>query len=64
MLKLAGLSQYMKTIITENISGDILIECNEMILEEELGIKSKLHRLKLLKLIGGKGPIEMYKLVD
>lgn len=64
MLHLAGLGQYTDAIETENVSGDILVECTEEILEKEMEIKSKLHRLKLLRIIEGKGSLELYKLVD
>ena len=64
MLHRAGLGQYAGTVEAESVSGDILVECSEEILEKEMGIKSKLHRLKLLRVIEGKASIELYKLVD
>ena len=64
MLERAGLGQYAGTIQSEGVSGDILVECNEDILEKEMHIKSKLHRLKLLRVIEGKASLELYKLVD
>ena len=64
MLNLAGLGKYSETVEEESVSGDILVECSEEILEKEMGIKSKLHRLKLLRVIEGKASQELYKLVD
>lgn len=48
-----GFEQHSQAIAKEHITGDVLIECTESILEMELGISSKLHRLRLMKLIDG-----------
>ncbi len=36
------------------ISGEILLECDEDILENELHVSSRIHRIRLTKLINGK----------
>ena len=64
MLGLAGLGQYGEMVGTEGVSGDILAECNEEILSTELAIKSKIHRLKLLRIIEGKASMDLYQLLD
>lgn len=38
----------------EHIDGELLAECNDAILENELAVSSKLHRNRLMKLITGK----------
>ena len=61
MLKLldnAGLGQYKKVFIREQISGGLLKELDGEILENELRIASKLHRLKLLRIIEGRESLE------
>ena len=47
------LKQYTLTFKSEHINGDILIECDDDVLRVELGVSSKLHRLRLLKVIKG-----------
>ena len=44
----------------ENVSGDILVELNEEELETELGIRKKIHRLKVMKIINGSKPVTDY----
>ena len=53
LLKAMGLEQYSQSIAQEHITGDVLLECTEGILEKELKIASKLHRVRLMKLIDG-----------
>ena len=48
-----GLQKYSQTIAQERVTGDILFECTEDVLEKELHITSKLHRVRLMKLIDG-----------
>ena len=60
LLNALGLSQYEKTFSEEGISGDILVECDDHVLEHDLGIKSRIHHIKLLTLILGKASVEMY----
>ncbi len=64
MLQRAGLGLYADMVEAENVSGDILAECNEEVLEKDMGVKSRLHRLKLLRIIEGKAGLELYRLVD
>lgn len=48
------LKQYQEIFQEEQLDGEILVECDESVLEQDLGIKNKLHRSKILKLISGK----------
>lgn len=53
ILEHMGLNQYSSMFSSEQISGDILSECTEQMLQEELKITSKLHRMRLMKVISG-----------
>ena len=44
----------------EAVGGDILVELNEDELETELGVKKKIHRLKIMKVINGSKPVTEY----
>ena len=48
-----GLAQYSDSFRLEQINGELLMECDEALLERELGIKSRLHRVRLLRFISG-----------
>ena len=48
------LSQYKENFSDESIDGEVLAECDETILEEELSVRNKLHRARLMKVISGK----------
>ena len=62
LLEILGLTKYKNIFIHEEISGALLLELDEEILEVELGITSKLHRLKLLRVIDGRQPLdELFK---
>lgn len=52
------LSQYKETFLKEQISGDILLQCDNQILEVELKISSRLHRLRLMQVIDGKASVQ------
>lgn len=67
-----SLSQYAQRFEDEEITGELLCDFHEDILEEDLGVKQKIHRMKLMKLIGGhysaekilngdKSYVEMYR---
>ena len=53
LLEIMGLEQYYNTFQVQQINGDILSECDEDILKNELQIASRLHRMRLLRVIGG-----------
>ena len=62
LLEILGLTKYKNVFIDEEISGALLQELDEEILEMELGITSKLHRQKLLRVIDGRQPLdELFK---
>ena len=47
------LGMYKPVFEREAITGDLLLELDDSILETELGIQLRLHRMKLMKLITG-----------
>lgn len=47
------LDQYKEAFASECIDGGILQELGEDLLQEELGVASRLHRLRLLRVING-----------
>jgi hypothetical protein len=49
-----GLKSYQEKFEQEQVNGEILSECDEEVLKTDLGISSKLHRMRLLKVISGK----------
>ena len=53
MLDALRLSKYRTRFEEEQIAGDILMDCNEEMLEKELGVGMRIHRLRLLKIIRG-----------
>ena len=54
LLKKMGLEQYQETFRSEMVTGEVLAECDEDVLQHELGISTKIHRTKLMKMIRGK----------
>ena len=62
MLELAGLGKYTKMFTVEEISGEVLLECDKGVLQSELGINSEVHLQMFLTLIEGKASQHIYKL--
>ena len=55
-----GLSRYAQNFKEEQIDGQILFELDDEILEEELGMSKKLHRLRLMMIITGRQSVNDY----
>ena len=53
LLQVMNLGQYKEKFADEMISGELLIELGSEDLEQDLEIKSKIHRLRLMKIIEG-----------
>ena len=64
LLKSVGLDAYVEVFKAESISGDILQEIDDNVLCKELGVNSKLHRIKMLSLISGRFPQSTYVLSE
>ena len=48
------MKHYQDTFTQQLVNGEILAECDEEILQKELHVSSKLHRVKLMKIISGR----------
>ena len=53
LLDSMSLEKYQENFKREQVNGEILSECDEEVLTNDLGISSKLHRIKLMKVISG-----------
>lgn len=53
------LGVYKDSFTKEQITGEILSDLNAEDLRDELGVSSKIHRMKLMKIITGKPSLFM-----
>ena len=53
-----GMEQYRETFRKQQINGDILTDCDDDILQNELKITSRLHRIRLLRIISGQYSVQ------
>ena len=60
LLSKMGLSQYARQFASESIDGLVLCELDEATLEHELGVASKLHRVRLILIISGQISVTSY----
>ena len=51
LLEEMDLTCYIDTFTRERISGDVLLELEETDLQQELGVKSKVHRFVDIKIL-------------
>ena len=54
LLHALKISRYAEEFTKEDISGWVLVNCTEDLLEKELNVTSALHRMKLMQVIRGK----------
>ncbi|KAL5506262.1 hypothetical protein EMCRGX_G007873 [Ephydatia muelleri] len=54
LLECMSLAQYQEAFQKEQINGELLSDCDETMLQNDLGIASKLHRMRLIKVITGR----------
>lgn len=54
LLHKMNLSQYIPIFEKESVNGKLLLLCDDSILENDLKVTSKLHRIRLMQLIEGK----------
>uniref|UniRef100_A0A1X7TPG1 SAM domain-containing protein n=1 Tax=Amphimedon queenslandica TaxID=400682 RepID=A0A1X7TPG1_AMPQE len=52
-LGLMGLKQYAATFSHESVDGKLFFELDDVMLEEDLGVTSRLHRLRMMRIIKG-----------
>ncbi len=55
-----NMERYIPQFQQEHISGDLLLDLNDDILREELGIVREVHSMKLKKIMSGEQSIEKY----
>ena len=55
-----NMEKYIPQFQQEHISGDLLLDLNDDILKEELGIVKEVHSIKLKKVMSGEQSIEKY----
>ena len=60
MLDNMSLGAYKSVFEQENISGHLLLGFDDGFLERELGVRSRIHRLKFMKLIKGQYSAEKF----
>ena len=58
LLERLNMSAYKEVFEEERIDGQILLECDDEILSTELKVTSRLHRIKLKKIISGKQSVQ------
>ncbi len=51
------LSQYKESFRREQVSGDVFVMVNEEVLKNELDVRSKIHRMRLMKVATGRFPL-------
>lgn len=54
LLDAMELGQYKDAFTRESVSGEILLECDHDILQSDLGVASRLHRVRLMKVVTGR----------
>ncbi|KAL5506546.1 hypothetical protein EMCRGX_G008208 [Ephydatia muelleri] len=64
LLKSMGLEQYQESFQAEEVDGAILAECDEHVLQHELGVTSKIHQIRLMKVIKEKAVTNSFRSND
>jgi hypothetical protein len=57
MLDKFNMTQYKDVFKQEQITGSLLLDLDDDILENELGVTKRIHRLKILRIINGQQPL-------
>lgn len=55
-----GLEKYKKKFMEEKVDGFLLLELDEYVLENELEMSTKLHRIRMMAIINGRQPISNF----
>ena len=58
MLDALHLSQYKEAFEREWVDGEVLLELDDEVLQHELGVSIKIHRIRLMKIISGSNSAE------
>lgn len=54
------LSRYKEKFMEENIDGSMFFELDDLALKEDLGVTTRLHRIKLMAIIEGHHSVNKY----
>lgn len=55
-----GLEKYRTKFIEEKVDGFLLLELDDYVLENELEMSTKLHRIRMIAIINGRQPIAKF----
>ena len=55
-----SLSKYKENFKKEMIDGSMFLELDDLVLEEDLGVIVRLHRIKLMALVNGHHSVNKY----
>ena len=58
LLDAMKMGRYRSAFIRESMTGDVLVKYDEQVLQQELGVSKKLHRIRLLQIISGEKSAE------
>ena len=64
MLKAFDLAEYEEVFLRQQVDGHVLLQLNEQVVCNELGVDSKLHCIRILNLAAGKVPREKLMLLE
>ena len=53
-----GLEEYQEAFRRQQLNGDLFSECDEDILTNELKVTSRLHRMRLMRVISGQYSVQ------
>ena len=62
MLEALDLPEYREAFLKERVDGQVLLQLTEEVLSTELGVDSKLHRIRIMNIIAGRTPTEKLSL--
>ena len=54
VLKALDLPEYSKAFLRERVDGQVLLQLTDNVLFTELGVDSKLHRIRIMNLVAGR----------
>lgn len=62
MLDFFGLGQYKEKFLREQINGELFLMLTDEILEKEIEMKLKIHRIKVMRIVNGKQSLADFNL--
>lgn len=58
MLERLDLPEYKEAFLRERVDGQVLLQLTEDVLCTELGVDSKLHRIRIMNLVAGRTSVD------